>query len=161
MSVKRRRQSWDVGDVFIVQTQDGKNVVGQIVGQERDVLNCVSCAFFDFRVKTEHELTDAHELPIDRIFSVLFVSRDLLDSGAWRVVKPLPVKVPTQWLPFEHLPRDEWIGAEVRGSAIVNEFLNAFFGLVPWDDWHDPAYLDGLLLSADKKPRRLIYKKRA
>jgi len=47
----------------------------------------------------------------------------------------------------------------VIGSAIVNEFLNAYYALQPWDDWKDPHYLDSLLVSPDKKPTKLLYKK--
>lgn len=28
----------------------------------------------------------------------------------------------------------------------LNSVGCAFYGLAPWDDWHDPRYLDGLLL---------------
>jgi len=44
------------------------------------------------------------------------------------------------------------------GAGIVNEFLNAYYALRAWDDWYDPAYFDGLLLSPEKKPTRLMFK---
>jgi hypothetical protein len=55
--------------------------------------------------------------------------------------------------------RPGFVGASVHGSGILNEFVNAFYGLTPWDDWHDPYYLDHLLVSPEKKPvQRLVYK---
>ena len=50
------------------------------------------------------------------------------------------------------------IGINTEGSAIIDDFIKAYFSLAPWDDWHDPEYLDKLLISPDKKPENLIYK---
>jgi hypothetical protein len=155
---KKQLQAWGLGDVFLVQTKDGMNVVGQIVAQERQALNSVTCAFFDIRVRDEREVKALSVLPTDRVFSILFVSRDLLDRGVWRVVGRLPVAIPQDQLPYEHLRAKGWVGATVTGSGIVSKFLNAYYALAPWDDWKDPAYLDRLLVSPDKKPVRLILK---
>ena len=92
------------------------------------------------------------------MFSVLFVTRDLLDDGVWRVIAKRPVAIPRSQLPYESLRQNGYVGAEVNGSGIVNEFLDAFYGLGPWDDWHDPTYLDQLLVSPEKKPSRLVFK---
>jgi hypothetical protein len=153
----KRRQRWQVGDVFLVRTKDGLDVVGQIVGRESTVLNSVSCAFYDKRLQDGDDI-DVVELPGTRVFSVVFVTRDLLDNGTWRVVSHRPVTIPRNWLPYEHLRESGYVGAKVIGSRIVGEFLNAFYGLAPWDDWKDPAYLDGLLISPDKKPAKLVLK---
>jgi hypothetical protein len=157
----KRRQAWKVGDVLLVKLKDGSFVVGQIVGQERDVLNSVSCAFFDLRVKSEEELDRIDELPLDKIFAVLFVTRDLLDDGVWRVVGSRRVTLPKAQLPFERLRAGGFVGARVNGSGNVTDFLNAFYGLMPWDGWHDPNYLDGFLISPDKKPAKLMFKSSA
>jgi hypothetical protein len=154
----KRRQAWKVGDVFLVKLTDDSFVVGQIVGQERKALNSVSCAFFDLRVKSEADLDSVRELPLPKVFSVLFVTRDLLDNGVWRVIGDRRVTLPESLLPFERLRNQGWVGASVKGSGIVAKFLNAFYGLAPWDDWHNPNYLDELLMSPDKKPSNLIFK---
>lgn len=151
----KRRQVWSVGDVFLVELQDGTSVVGQIVGQEKQALNSVSCAFFDLRVRSEAEVG---ELPLSAIFSILFVTRESLDRGIWRVIGNRPVTLPTDRLPYESCRSTGFVGAKIRGSGIVEKFLNAFYGLLPWDDWYDPVYLDGFLTSPDKKPRNLIFK---
>ena len=153
-----RKQDWKLGDVFLVETKDGLKVIGQIVGQEKEVLNSASCAFFNIRVKDANDVANLKELPNSRVFSIQFVTRDLLDDGVWRIVKQLPISVDNSQLPFETLRSAGFVGAKVIGSGIINEFLNAYYGLVPWDDWKDPAYLDRLLLSVDKKPTKLILK---
>jgi hypothetical protein len=66
--------------------------------------------------------------------------------------------VPPEDKPYERLRAQGFVGAKVRGSAVVEEFVNAFYGLMPWDDWYVPDYLDDFLVSPDKKPdQRLVY----
>jgi hypothetical protein len=156
---KKRKQVWAAGDVFLVETKDHMKVVCQVVADERESLGCASCAFFDLRIKEESELKEMSALRKDRAFSVLFVTPELLNYGVWRVVGRLPVSIPKNERPYEYLRNKGWVGAEIIGGGIVEEFLEAYYALGPWDDWYDPAYLDGLLLSPDKKPKRLIFKK--
>ena len=154
----KRKQNWKMGDIFFVKIKDGTTVVAQIVGQEKEALNSVSCAFFDWRVKSDFEIECISEMPLSKIFSILFVTRDLLDNGIWRIVANRPINLSRNLLPYENLRQNGWIGAKIHGSGIVNEFLNAFYGLVPWNNWKDPNYLDKLLLYSEKKPKNLILK---
>lgn len=153
----RKKQSWGAGDVFVVEMGDGRCAVGQIVGREAGVLNSVSVAFFDQRCERPE---DAPHLPLtlDRVISVVFSTRDLLDSWTWRVVGNRPVVVPQHLLPYEATRASGWVGAKVIGSGNLRKFLDAYFGLRAWDDWHDPEYLDRFLLSPDKKPKTVILK---
>ena len=50
----RRRQQWEIGDVFTVPTLDGQLALGQIVGREPSVLNSVTVALFDQRYCLRH-----------------------------------------------------------------------------------------------------------
>ncbi len=153
----RKKQAWGTGDVFVVETSDGRYAVGQIVGREAGALNSASVAFFDQRCDRPEDAPDL-PLALDRVISVVFSTRDLLDSWTWRVVGNQPVTVPKRLLPHEATRASGWTGAKVIGSGILRQFLDAYFGLAPWDDWHDPTYLDRLLLSPDKKPKDLILK---
>ena len=151
------KQKWSIGDVFVIPTEDGKHVVGQLIGREAEVLNSVTVALFDERVDRPEDAARA-ELPESKVFSVLFATRDLLDSGDWRVVTNRPVEIPRRWFPSEDKRASGFVGAKVIGSGIINEFVNAYFCLVPWDDWKDLNYLDNLLLSPEKKPKNVILK---
>jgi hypothetical protein len=153
-----QEQKWETGDVFLIENDDGMYSVAQVIGREPDVLNSVSCAFFDIRVSNVAEASLIRELPNNRLISVLFVTRDLLDLGGWRVVGRLPVVVPKSYFPYEKSRSTGFVGAKVIGTKNVNEFINAYHGLKPWDDWKDPHYLDKLLLSPDKKPSNVRYK---
>ena len=54
--------------------------------------------------------------------------------------------------------KQKWQVGDYFGIPIEDDFIKAYFSLAPWDDWHDPEYLDKLLISPDKKPENLIYK---
>ena len=157
----RRKQLWNIGDVFAIELNDHKFVVGQVVGHEVDALNSVSAAFFDSRFDSLPGAQAIQELNVEKIFSVLFVTPDLLGTGRWKIIGNHAVNIPKNWMPYEHLRSKRFVGADVFGSAIVEEFLNAYYALVPWDDWKDPNYLDGLLISANKKPAHLLYKSKS
>lgn len=118
--------------------------------------NVASCAFYDVRVVAP----EAPSLPLcsDALISVASVAKDALDSGAWRVVGHAPIGVERRMWPNERFRKSGWIGAEVYDASILDEFLEAFHGLVPWNAWKDPDFLDKLLISPEKKPSGLVYK---
>jgi len=157
---KRRRQPWSVGDVFAMPIMDGRFALGQVVGREPRALNSVTVALFD-RVVSDAGEAETVTLTAAEAFSVLLTSPDLLDSGTWSVATNHPIAVLRGMLPYEELRDTGFVGAKIYGSAIVAEFVNAYFGLIPWDDWKDPNYLDGLLLSSEKKPAKVRLKTKA
>jgi hypothetical protein len=157
MKARSKKQKWVVGDIFAIQTKDDLYCIGQIVGHEPSVLNSVSIALFDWKVADT--TTVQCDIILSRsIFSILFATRDLLDQGKWKVISNCPVAISNSQLPFEKLRASEFIGARVVGSGIINDFVNAYYGLCPWDDWNDPEYLDKMLLNPSLKPPNLIYK---
>ena len=153
----KKKQRWKLGDVFAIPTMDGRLVPGQIIGREAEVLNSVTIALFDQQVDHVSKI-DTADLAEVMVFSVLFVTRDLLDSGVWSIAANRPIRIPQDKFPYEEKRECGFIGAKVIGSAIVTKFVNAYFGLAPWDDWKDPNYLDKLLISPEKKPTGIILK---
>lgn len=154
---KKKKQAWVVGSVFLLPLKDGESCLGQVIGREPGLLNCVAIALFDCK-KAWAVGEDFPALSIELAFSAIYVTRDLLDSGRWAVIDDQGVGISEEMKPYEHLRDRGFIGAKVRGSANVEEFANAFYGLMSWDDWYVPDYLDAFLLSADKKPiERLVY----
>lgn len=121
--------------------------------------NVVSCALYDVRVPCDEAMVPI-ELPIRRLIAVLSVSREQLDFGNWKVVGHQPVAADPELWPNEEYRGEGWVGAKVYDATIAEELLDAYNGLLPWDDWHDPEYLDRLLVSRDRKPKHLMYKKR-
>jgi Immunity protein 26 len=158
MAKRGKKQQWSVGDLFLVQLIDGVAVVGQVVGQERQALNSVTCAFFDVRLQNEQDLDRLKAVPKGSLFSALFVTRDLLDNGEWRVVKAMKLQISRKQLPNEQFRKLGWVGATIFGSGNIVDFLNAFYGLAPWDAYKDPEYFDKLLTSPLKRPNHLVLK---
>lgn len=156
----KKKQTWGIGDVFVVALTDSRFAVGQIIGREAKILNSVSIALFDQAIDSP---TDAEtiDMSAERAFATLFATRDRLDSYGWRVVSNAPVRIPPNLFPYESLRRSGFIGAKVIGSGIIERFIRAYFGLEAWDPMLDPEYFDKLLLSPDRKPSRVIYGKTA
>jgi hypothetical protein len=154
----RKRQLWKPEDVFVVPMLDGRYCPGQIIG-EKGPLNSIRMALFG-QVCAEPEDALAIDLSKDNAFAALLVTRDLIDAGAWPIVGARPILFARRDLPWEHARENGWIGATVSGSANIVKFINAYFGLVAWDAWHDPKFLDTLLIDPDRKPSNVILSKR-
>ena len=152
----KKKIKWRIGDIFLVPQIDKKYSLGQIIGCEAEVLNSVICAFYDIRFDSVPSKLIIDKLPQNKLISIQFTTKDLLDNGAWIIignVRPIICKLFQNNL--KKLRRNEFVGTIIEGSGIIEEFLNAFYGLVPWDDWQDPYYLDKLLISSDKKQKNI------
>jgi hypothetical protein len=144
-------------DVFLVPLGDGTSSVGQVLAIEQGTLGSVLCAFFDLRLSAQSALK-VTDLSVDHLTSILFVSNNLLEEGAWNVLANIPHFDYSQFIDIEKLRAKKFVGIRVVGCDYVAEFLRAYHALCPWNDWHDPAYLDTLLISSDKKPKHLVMK---
>ena len=148
---RTKRQPWRTGSVFLLPLADGSSCVGQVLSREPDALNSVEIALFDIQATWEDPV-DLPELDGDRVFSRLLVTKDLLNSGRWKVVASREVPAALFDGSIDALRSRGFVGAKILGSGIVEEFANAFYGLMPWDDWYIPNFLDDFLISIDKKP---------
>jgi len=151
-------QDWRVGDIFVVEQRDGVCSIGQVL--DMMMKNVVSCAFFDIRVPCSGGAITTYDLRVGHLIAILAVTREQLDFGKWRVIGHQDVAVDRNLWPNEEFRETKWVGASIHDASIAEELLAAYNGLVPWDDWHDPEYLDKLLTFPDRKPSRVIYKKR-
>ena len=149
------KQLWKPGDVFLVTQKDGVCSVGQVLSRMME--NVVSCAFYDIRVPC-NGAQGPFDLDDDRAIASLSVTKEQLDFGAWRVVGNQAIALGPEAWPNEQCRAQRWVGAKIYDAAIAEELLNAYNGLVPWDDWKDPEYLDKLLVNPDRKPKHLLYK---
>jgi len=153
----RRKQQWGIGDVFIVPQKDGMWSIGQVL--DLMMPNVVTCAFYDIRCSSDC-LDVRLPLPFDKVISSLTVPRWNLDLGAWKVIiRGQPVMLEKKYWANEQFRQRDWVGSHTYTPPVVEGFLNAFYGLEPWDDYYDPNILDSLLISPDKKPKHVILKK--
>ena len=151
----RRKAKWSEGSVFLVPQSDGLCSVGQVLKLTPEALNSAVCAFYDLRLKPGAGVS-ADDLSADKLISIQFTTPDLLNSGVWALVAQCAPKHLERMTRLPALEKADFVGATVRGSGNIMQFLNAFYALKPWDDYADPAYLDEFLLTQDKKPSRLI-----
>lgn len=152
------RQQWSIGDLFAIRLLDGTYSIGQVL--DVPMPNVASCAFFDQLIDMP-KLPEPIHIAVDNIIGTASVVPAHLDRSVWKVFARAPVVLaPNQW-PNEKTRNNSWVGAKVHSGAIVEDFLNAYRGLLPWDDYHDPEYLDKLLFSPSKKPTQLVYKNHA
>lgn len=150
-----RKKQWEIGDIFLVPISDENYCVGQVIDQQKKALNSVICAFSDIRVAGSNE---RFELSVDDLISVQFTTRDLLDSGIWKVVKNQTPFSVERFFNVRKFQAEGFVGVRVVGSGSIMKFLKAFFGLYPWDGLHDPEYFDKLLLPSKQKPASVVYK---
>lgn len=149
------RQKWRVGDIFLVRRSDGKFILGQVVGQEQQVLNSVSVAIYAIECDGEDDAR-GKALDAEHLIAVIFTTRDLLDNKTWKVIDHQSVLIPAGLLPFEHLRASRFVGARVYGSANVETLASAYFALTPWDAFYEPDYLDKMLISPVRKPPKIL-----
>ena len=155
---RKRTQKLHTGDIFCIPDTgpDGASSIGQIIDADLDTLNSVLVALTDLTVPPG--ATEARSVPLSSIIAVPFVTADQLQSGAWPLMGHSTPPDPQQFFDLRGLKQRGLVGATIRGSAVVANFLRAFHGRIPWDFYYRPDYLDGLLVSPDKKPKHLLWK---
>src|SRR5439155_24707924 len=142
---------WAVGTVAAVPLSDSTFVLAQVVSLDPGIKKSVTIAYFDTRL-TENQLRQVSMAPTaDHAISVQFTSRRALTRGAWRVVCAAPVNLAGIQLPSANTHSLGWSGSRFYDTGTMTLFLEAFFGLQPWDLM--PALFDQLLLHPKLKPK--------
>jgi len=147
------RQKFAPGDIFGIPLPDGSLGVGQVLSIEPEALNAVGC-LFTAGVVSGGKIVSAPE-PV----AALLVTPDLLKNGSWPVKSSGPITFEPEERPYEQFRAAGWVGAKVVGSANAQALLSAYHGHTPWDDWHDPKYLDSLLLPGVVRPKAAVLHK--
>jgi hypothetical protein len=153
---RQPKQIWDIGSVFSIEQSDGFYCVGQVL--DLMLPNVPSCAFYDLRFKTG-TVPENLQLLNSRVIAALSTTREQLDRGAWKVVATRPIEFPRDLWPNENLRAVDWVGAVTYGAGIVTRFLEAFYGLSPWNYYADPNYFDALLFDQRERPKNVVFKK--
>lgn len=151
---KRSKQRWRVGDYFKVPLSDGSWGFGQVVGIEPAAIGSAICAFFPVR----EESSEATPSDFGKPFSVIFVTKDLLDSADWPVCSSGKAIEVENYINVDSMRARRYVGTRIIGSGIAIKMVEAYFGLYPWSGFHDPNYLDGHLVSPEMKSKWAVYK---
>ncbi len=156
----RKKQKWVLGDVFKIRLENSNFSIGQIIAYEKEI-GSVFCALYKLSFNDDKMLLSNELMTSENLVSAIFTTSDLLENGKWEIITNMSIenKALLEGIVTAHR-RKQFIGTDIQGSGLVEDFLNAYFGLTPWDDWANPTYLDEFLINMDKKPSNLIYVKR-
>jgi hypothetical protein len=153
---KKKKQLWQPSDIFVIPLLDSKYAVGQILDQR--IPNTLRIALFNEVLDTLETYDINHLGKFSHLIALLEVGEDQIRRKNWKIIGNKTSLIPRSIFPNEEYRSKNWVGSVTIDATVVDEFMNAFYALVPWDDWYDPEYLDGLLYDKNKKPLNLIYK---
>lgn len=148
----------DKGDIFIITLKDEKLVLGQVIQYDTRGLPCYSIGLFDDMASSVEE-AQSITLDFGKCFSLLLATPECLQGkGQWKIIGTQKLVIPKKYLPYEKLRKAKKPGSRLHDKSAIEEFANAYYALLPWDNYYKPDYLDDLLLTPEKKPTNLIYK---
>lgn len=149
----------DKGDIFTIKLRNQKLLPGQIIQYDKRGLPCYSIGLFDCIVASIQE-AQSLILEFDKCFSVLLATPECLQGKyGWAIAGNQKLVIPKKYFPYEKIRKSGGQGALLHDRGAIEEFSNAYYALLPWDNYYKPDYLDGLLLTPSKKPKNLIYSK--
>jgi hypothetical protein len=154
--MSKRKIKWHKGDVFVVKLMDGTYTIGQVL--DLQMTNIISCAFFDERYASIECILMDSTCNINNLISIIACTKEKLDYDIWKIIGNKPIEINEEKFPNEQFRHNGWIGAKSYDAGIIEEFLDAYNALTPWDDWYNPNYLDELLIDISKRPTNLVYK---
>jgi len=150
-----KKQTWQAGDLFTIELEDGSFALGLVLLSDLNTFDGPLCVFSSS--KYEHPNKNP-EITLKDAVSIVFTSSDQLDKAAWKVVGRQNIDLYKQYF-CKYLKEDfSMIGIEIIGSGIIRRFMDACFGLYPWDGFFNPAFLDDLLLPGINRPDLIILK---
>ena len=153
----KRKIKWGSGDVFAVPLLNGNLAIGQVL--DLMMVNQVRLALYDERFPTLEAIALEAVCHPENLISLVASSREQLDYGVWKVIGNKPVSVPLERYPNEQFRHNGWVGAKHYDAGLVEDFLDAYYALRPWDNWFNPGFLDEFLVVGRKRPEGVILTK--
>ena len=154
--MKRKKTIWNPNDVFAIPLLNGNYVIGHILDQR--MVNIVRVALYNENIKDLNNIDLTVLINDENLISLIEVTREQLDYGVWKILGNKTTTIPINRYANEAFRSNKWINSIVHDAALAEDFINSYYGFLPWDDWYDPNYLDEYLISPDKKPSNLLYK---
>ena len=153
--VKKKKVVIEAGDVFTIPLENQAGFgVGVIAELTPDALNSVICCYYDLKLESKDQLKIS-DIDEKNLIAILFTTPDLLQNGVWEVIDKTTAIDPNNYLDFEALKAEGYIGAKIRGSSNVREFISAYLGVHHWNCFFKEDYLDDFLINPQQKPNRI------
>ena len=137
-------KKWAPGDVFSIELNDGTHAFGQVLAKQ---YRSPTCALFEARAAQMEE--DLDQVCSSRVVTILRLTPDQLDKGAWAVLGRLPVVADPDSGPGG--PPNQ-VGSRSFSANVLTSFANAYHGLEPWNSSADEYFFDGLLMEGVERP---------
>lgn len=154
--MRRKKQAWKANDVFAVSLKDGEYGIGHVL--DLQMSNVVRVAIYNLKVKDYSTVQWDTAIKFENVIALLATTKEQLDYGVWKIIHELDYNIPKEIFPNEQFRKSGWIGAKIYDAALIEKFINAYHGLIFWDSWPDPNYLDKYLINIEKKPKKLMLK---
>ncbi|MCC6287213.1 MAG: hypothetical protein IT249_04955 [Chitinophagaceae bacterium] len=154
---KKKKVKPEEGQLVAVTLSDKKYGLAQVINTKEDDEGFVThtvWAFFNHHVNSIDELSEVIQSPVEKSKPVFICGMDYeeLAKGLWPVIGNAEVK-------FDNIKIDDekiktWQKEEIAGAFLLEMFL----GIVPWDSYRDPEYLDKRLLTGYGRPENVLLK---
>jgi hypothetical protein len=151
---------WDQADYFAIPLLDGGTAIGQIVQTAQCPPDAAFCA-----LTLRRGLADGQTpapLTLDEIVSLIFVGTAHLDDGTWPLLGFDTIPATEDLVSFNQTRRawtmSDTPAAQIAAPALVEAFVNACQGLLPWDYFPDAAIFDRMLARKGQRPPAAIMK---
>jgi hypothetical protein len=154
--MRRKKIIWKQNDVFVIPLKNYHYAVGHVLDQR--MVNTIRIALYSEVIKNM-DVDLANLIDERNLISLIEVTREQLDYGVWKIVGNKQTSILVERYANEQFRTNKWINSIVHDAALAEDFINSFHGLLAWDDWYNPNYLDDYLIDPSKKPNNLIYKK--
>jgi hypothetical protein len=143
--------AFDQADFFAIPLLDGGHGLGQIV----EVRDCPPDTAF-CALTLRRATTPVTPLALSDITAIIFVGTAHLADGTWPLLgfDTLPA---TETLVSFRQTRRAWTLADtpatlIAAPALIEAFVNACHGLLPWDHFPDPQIFDRILAHKVERP---------
>lgn len=143
----RKTISPNDGDIVLIKLNNESYAVSQIIIGGKD---SVLIAVTNKCINSKNDLTKFDEKDI---ISISFVTTNHFNKGLWEIIGNKSVVINKNKL--KHKDCSE-IGAISYTSPMYHKFINAYFGLHPWNCYFDPNEFDKMLLEGVERPKNII-----
>ena len=141
----RVRQTAVPGTIFGIPRKDGKIVMGQVLEEWFPGVMCI--AVFEY-VSSPSEEIKLSVLPLSTVISVTSTASSAITKGHWAAIGSLPLLVDPRFSPHRNFAAPKYVGAEWHSSVMIEDLVNAHFGLSTWEPYPGmPGHLRSLIFS--------------
>jgi hypothetical protein len=149
---------WDQADFVALPLLDGSQSLAQIV----EVRDCPPDAVY-IALTLCRVTPDLTPLSLDDITALLFTGTAHLANGTWPVLGFDTLPTTDALVSFKQTKR-AWAMSDTPATMIadpvlVESFVNACHGLLPWDHFPDPAIFDRMLARKGQRPPAATFAK--